>query len=129
MENRIQNKSLIVLFVIILFSWFLVQIVLSFVFPGSSWVFSLPSFFSQIVFAAVLIGFIIYQVRFQDERSMHISDKSTRNGFAFVFYVVPIAIIVLSATDISTDVSLALVLVWFGAVVSAGLSALYYYKK
>ena len=129
MEGRISNRSLIVLLVIIVFSWFLVQIVLGFVFPDSSWFLSLPSFFVQLIFAAVLIGFIVYQQRFRDERSISISNKSTRNGFAFVFYVVPIAIIVLSATDISTDVSLALVLVWLGAVAFACISALYYYKK
>ena len=129
MEDRIPNRSLIVMLGIILFSWFLAQIVLSFIFPASWWFLSLPSFFVQLIFAAVLIGFIVYQQRFRDERSISISDKSTRNGFAFVFYVVPIAIIALSATDISTDVSLALVLVWLGAVASAGLSALYYYKK
>jgi uncharacterized membrane protein len=128
MEERLPNESLIVMLVIILVSWVLAQVVLSVIF-ANHWFLSLPSFLVQLVFASVLIGFLVYQQRLRDERSIQISDKSTRNGFAFVFFVIPIAIIALSATDISTDVSLALVLVWFGAVVSTGLSALYYYKE
>ena len=73
--------------------------------------------------------FVIYSEKIRDERSIYISDKAARNGFAFVLYVIPAVIIGLSATTISTDVSLALVLIWFGAVAVASISAFYYYRK
>jgi uncharacterized membrane protein len=115
--------------VILVFGWLLAQITLSFLFPTSDIPFSIPSFGAEIVVVSVLIGFTVYAQRFRDERSIQISDKAARNGFAFVLFVVPVAIIGLSATDVSFDTLLALVMIWIGAVVFAGVSAFYYYKK
>ncbi len=115
--------------VVLVVGWLLAQITLSFLFPTSELPFSIPSFGAEIVFISVLIGFTVYAQRFRDERSIQISDKAARNGFAFVLFMVPVAIIGLSATDVSFETLLALVMIWIGAVVFAGVSAFYYYKK
>jgi hypothetical protein len=39
------------------------------------------------------------------------------------------ALVGLSATDVSFDALLALVIIWIGAVVFAGISAFYYYRR
>jgi uncharacterized membrane protein len=114
---------------LLVIGWFVAQIVVSFLFPTSTIPFSVPSFGAEVVFISVLIGFTLYSQRFRDERSIQISDKSARNGFAFVLFVVPMALIGLSATDVSSDALLALVTIWIGAVVFAGISALYYYYR
>ncbi|MHA1925208.1 MAG: hypothetical protein ACW974_04790 [Candidatus Thorarchaeota archaeon] len=129
MENRFSNRTLIVILIMLTTGWLIAQIITGYLFPASPWPFSLPAVFIEIVFIAVLMGFIIYGQRLRDERTMRISNQSARNGFAFIFYTIPIAIIGLSATEVSTDVSLALMIIWIGAVSFAGISALYYYQK
>jgi uncharacterized membrane protein len=126
---RLSNRALIVMGLLLVIGWFVAQIVVSFLFPTSTIPFSVPSFGAEVVFISVLIGFTLYSQRFRDERSIQISDKSARNGFAFVLFVVPMALIGLSATDVSSDALLALVTIWIGAVVFAGISALYYYYR
>nr|KXH78165.1 MAG: hypothetical protein AM324_10725 [Candidatus Thorarchaeota archaeon SMTZ1-83] len=128
-EARLSTKDLILILVIWALSWFLANVVMSFIFPGSSVPMSLPSILAGITWISVLLGFMIYSQRLRDERTIQISYKSARNGFAFIFCVVPAAIVALSATDVSTDVSLALLMVWIGAVSLAGFSSLYYYRK
>ncbi len=128
-EVKISNRSLFILLVILAFSWFLGQFITSLIFPGSWWPLSLPSTLVGVIWITVLLGFMIYSQRLRDERTMQISDKSSRNGFAFILYAIPIAIVGLSATEVSTDVSLALLMIWIGAVSFAGISALYYYRK
>ncbi|MFW9967878.1 MAG: hypothetical protein ACFFEA_12065 [Candidatus Thorarchaeota archaeon] len=128
-EIRLSNRAFVLILVILSLSWFLGQVFTSFIFPGSWVPLSLPSILTGITWISVLLGFMIYSQRLRDERTIQISDKSARNGFAFILCVVPAAIIVLSATDVSTDVSLALLIVWIGSVSLAGLSALYYYRK
>lgn len=128
-EVRLSNRGFIVMLVILVISWFLGQVVTTFIFPGSWLPMSLVSILTGITWISVLLGFMFYSQRLRDERAIHISDKSTRNGFAFMFFIVPAAIIGLSATEVSTDVSLALLLVWIGAVSIASISALYYYRK
>lgn len=129
MSVRLSNRALIVMGLLLVIGWFVAQIVVSFLFPTSTIPFSVPSFGAEVVFISVLIGFTLYSQRFRDERSIQISDKSARNGFAFVLFVVPMALIGLSATDVSSDALLALVTIWIGAVVFAGISALYYYYR
>jgi hypothetical protein len=128
-EVRLSNRTFILLLVIMVFSWFLANVIASIIFPESSVPLSPPSLLSGTIWIPVLLGFMFYSQRLRDERTIQISDKSARNGFAFIFCVVPAAVIALSATEISADVSLALVLVWIGAVSIAGISALYYYQK
>lgn len=129
MSLKFSNKSLIVMGVLLVFGWLIAQIITSFLFPTSEIPFSIPSFGAEVVFISVLIGFTVYAQRFRDERAIQISDKSTRNGFAFVLFVVPVALIGLSATDVSSDALLALAIIWIGAVLFAGISAFYYYNR
>ncbi|MFX1483154.1 MAG: hypothetical protein ACFFCP_08190 [Promethearchaeota archaeon] len=128
MSLKLTNKDLIIMGTLIIVGWFIAQIIMSFLVPTSSVPFSVPSFGAEVVFISVLIGFTLYSQRYRDERSIQISDKSARNGFAFVLFVIP-PLIVLSATDISFDPLLALAIVWVGAVAFAGLSAFYYYRR
>ena len=130
MSVRLSNKALIAMGVLIIFGWFIIQVIFSLLLPTSTVPFSIPSIGAEIVFVSVLLGFTLYNQRFRDERSIQISDKSARNGFAFVLFVVPVALIGLSVTDVSSDtLLLALVIIWIGAVAFAGLSAFYYYRK
>jgi uncharacterized membrane protein len=129
MSVKSSNKTLVIMGVLLVFGWLIAQIITSFLFPTSEIPFSIPSFGAEIIFISGLIGFTVYAQRFRDERSIQISDKSARNGFAFVLFVVPVALIGLSATDVSPDALLALAIIWIGAVVFAGLSAFYYYLR
>ncbi|NHI83143.1 MAG: DUF2178 domain-containing protein [Candidatus Thorarchaeota archaeon] len=128
-EEKLSNKSFFVMLICLAFGWGAGQLVTSLIFPNADWPTLVSSAFGGIVFIAVMMGFMIYSQRLRDERTIYISDKAARNGFAFVLFLVPAAIVGLSATDISTDVSLALVLLWFGAVAVASISAFYYYRK
>ena len=129
MSSRLSNRDLIIMGFLLVIGWFIAQIIVNFLFPTSAIPFSVPSFGAEVVLISVLIGFTLYSQRFRDERSIQISDKSARNGFAFVLFVVPMALIGLSATDVSFDALLALVIIWIGAVVFAGISAFYYYYR
>ena len=129
MDNEISNRSLVVLLITLAFSWIIGNIIMSYLSPSSSVPLSPPSIFAGIVFIAVLMGFIIYGQRFRDERSIQISDKSARNGFAFILYGIPILIVTLSVTGSSPEVLLTLTFVWIAAILLAGLSAFYYYWR
>lgn len=128
-ESTISNRSLVVMLVVLIVSWFFAHIIVSFIFPSSWYPISPVSLFVGITYISVLMGFIIYRQKLRDERTIQISDKSARNGFAFVLYVIPIAIVGLSLTDVSPDTLLALAMIWAGAVVFAGISAFYYYRR
>jgi len=128
-ESTTTNRSLVVMLVVLTFSWFFALFVISLIFPSSWYPFSLAYLFAGIVCISVWMGFIIYRVKLRDERAIQVSDKSARNGFAFVLYGIPIAIVGLSATNVSSDASLALAVIWVGAVVFAGISAFYYYHR
>ncbi|MFW9835423.1 MAG: hypothetical protein ACFFEK_15590 [Candidatus Thorarchaeota archaeon] len=129
MSSKLSNRSLVIMGVLLVFGWFIAQVITSLLFPDSIIPFSVPSFGAEVVFISVLIGFTVYAQRFRDERAIQIADKSTRNGFAFVLFIVPVALIGLSATDMSFDTLIALAILWVGAVVVAGLSAFYYYRR
>lgn len=129
MSLKLSNKTLVVMVVCLIFGWLIAQIITSLLFPTSTFPFSIPSFGGEVVFISILIGFALYNQRYRDERSIQISDKSARNGFAFVLFVTPAALIGLSATDASFYALLTLAVIWIGAVVFAGISALYYYRR
>ena len=129
MSSKLSNKDLIIIGLLLVIGWFIGQIIVNFLFPTSVVPFSVPSFGAEVVLISVLIGFTLYNQRLRDERSIQISDKSARNGFAFVLFVIPMALIGLSATDVSFDALLALAVIWIGAVAFAGISAFYYYHK
>jgi len=128
-EERLSNRSFLIILICLAFGWLAAQLITNLLFPYAEWPTRASSAFGGIVFIVVMMGFIIYSEKLKDERTVLISDKAARNGFAFVLFVIPAAIIGLSATDISTDVSLALVLMWFGAVAVAAVSAFYYYRR
>lgn len=128
-EEKMSNRSILLILVCLAFGWFAAQFITSLLFPASQLPLSLASAFGGIVLIAVMMGFMIYSQRLRDERTVQISDKAARNGFAFILYAIPIAIVGLSATEVSTDVSLALLMIWIGAISFASISALYYYRK
>jgi len=109
--------------------WLIVTLIVSFISPTGSWPPSLPLSAAILLPQIVLIGFVVYGTNFRDERTSLVSDKATRNGFAFVFYVIPLALVVLSLTGASIETCSALVIIWIGAVVVFSISAIYYYHK
>ena len=76
-----------------------------------------------------MIGFLIYRQSYRDERTINISDKATRNGFAFILYATPVAILGLLGFGAPPESVLVLILLLAGALVVAGISALYYYRQ
>jgi len=109
--------------------WLIVTLIVSFIFPTESWPPSLPISVTILILPLLMIGFAIYGMNFRDERTSLISDKATRNGFAFVIYVIPLALVVLSLSGASLETGIALMVMWFGAVVVFSISAFYYYHK
>lgn len=77
----------------------------------------------------MMMGFLLYRKNFRDERTINISDKSIRNGFAFILYAFPIAILGLLGIGAPPESVLVLILLLVGALAVAGISALYYYRK
>jgi uncharacterized membrane protein len=123
------NRSLVVMLVVLASSWFFGLFLVSFILPSSWYTFPLVSLLVGIVWISVWMGFMVYRTILRDERAIQVSDRSARNGFAFVLYGIPIAIVVLPATNVSSDTLLALAAIWIGAVVFAGISAFYYYHR
>ena len=111
------------------FVWFAVSLIISFISPTESWPPSLPLSIVILLPQIVLIGFIVYGMNFRDERTSLVSDKASRNGFYFVFYVIPLAVVVLSVTGASLETCIALVMMWIGAVAVFSISAFYHYRK
>jgi uncharacterized membrane protein len=128
-EEKISNRSIAIMLVVLSVSWIFAQIIVSIIFPSSWLPLSPVLMFTGITWVSVWMGFMIYRQRLRDERTIHVSDKAARNGFAFVLYVIPIAIVGLTGIGASSDAILAIVLIWFGAVAVAGMSAFYYYRK
>jgi len=128
-EEQISNRSIAIMLVVLSVSWIFAQITVSFIFPSSWLPLSPVSMFTGITFVSLMMGSMIYRQRLRDERTIHVSDKAARNGFAFVLFVFPIAIGGLLGIGASSDAIIAVVLIWFGAVAVAGMSAFYYYRK
>ena len=132
MENnleRLSKKSIAILLIIIPLTWLASTLIVSLISPTESWPPSLPLSFASLLPLIVLVGFAIYGTNLRDERASQISDKATRNGFAFVLIAIPLALVVLSLTGASLETLLALVMVWIGMVAFASISAFYYYYK
>ncbi len=129
MTKEVSNKSLIILLIVFTISWILSMSIMSLLSPSSPIPFSPISILTGVVFVSVYMGFMIYRLRIRDERAIQISDRSARNGFGFVLYGIPILIIFLSVTGAVPETLLVLLLIWFGTVIIAGLSAFYYYWK
>ena len=128
-EEKISTRDIAILLVVLVVSWILAQIIVSFIFPSSWLPFSPVLMFTGITWISVMMGFMIYRQRLRDERTIHVSDKAARNGFAFVLYVIPIALVGLTSIGASSDAIFAVLLIWIGAVAVAAMSAFYYYRK
>ena len=128
-EEKIPTRDLAILTVVLAVSWILAQIIVSIIFPSSLLPFSPVLMFTGITWISVMMGFMIYRQRLRDERTINVSDKAARNGFAFVLSVIPIALGGLTGIGASSDAILAVLLIWFGAVAVAAMSAFYYYRK
>jgi len=128
-EERIPTRSYVIMLIVFIVSWLLAHVVLSIIFPSSWYPLSPVSFFSGIVFISIMMGFLIYRQNLRDERTINISDKAARNGFAFILYATPIAIGGLLGLGAPPESILVLILVLVGAMAVAGISALYYYRK
>ena len=109
-------------------SWVITLTIFSFVWHASTESLIVTTL-AGVVFVGVMMGFTIYKHRFRDERTMHILEKSGRNGFFFMIYFLPFAIILYSLTDTTYDVALALTIFWFCSVAVAAISAIHYYRK
>jgi hypothetical protein len=125
---KFSNRTLMVMLVMLVISWALTLTISSFV-----WHASLESLIAtslaEVVFISVIMGFTIYKQRFRDERTIHILEKSGRNGFFFMIYFLPLVIIFYSLIEASHDVAMALVIFWFCSIAVAAISAVYYYRK
>ena len=129
MTEEISNRSLIIMLFVFTVSWILTMGIVSLLFPSSPVVLSPVLIVEGAVFVSVSMGVIIYRGRIRDERAIQISDKSARNGFGFVLYAIPVLIVFLSVTGAVPETLFILLYIWFGTVIIAGLSALYYYWK
>ena len=80
------NRTLIVMLVLMVISWVITLTIFSFV-----WHLTLNSLIvtalSGVIFISIIMGFTIYRYRFRDERTIHILEKSGRNGFFFMIYL------------------------------------------
>lgn len=128
-EPTISTRSLGIMLIVFIVSWSLAHVVLSIFFPSSWYPLSPVSFFTGIVFISIMMGFLIYRQNLRDERTINISDKAARNGFAFILYTTPIAILGLLGFGAPPESILVLILVLVGAIVVAGVSAFYYYRN
>ena len=126
--KRLSKRGIVAMLMIIPISWFLSTIIMSLV-TQPSWPPPLPNSVGMIVGLVVLIGFTIYGVNLKDERTSQIADKATRNGFAFVLFVTPSALIILSLTGASMETIIILLVVCLGMIAVASISAFYYYHK
>lgn len=77
---------------------------------------------------AILI-LLIYRQRFQDERSAQILNKSARNGFVFMAFVLPFIIEVEILVGSSLEIVPLLIGYLLCSLALAILSAIYYYRK
>ena len=130
-ESTVSNRILVVILVILIVSWFFVNIIIRVIFPTSWYPILFVSLLVVIFGISLLLGsrFMQFQTKLQDERTMQVSDKAARNGFGFILYGIPIVIISLYLIDVSPDTLLALAGIWVGTVVFAIISAVYYYRK
>ena len=128
-ESPISTRSMVIMLVVFIVSYTLANLIVGIIFSSSWYPFSSVSLVSGIVFVSMMMGFLIYRQNFRDERTINISDKATRNGFAFILYATPVAILGLLGLGAPPESVLVLILLLAGALVVAGISALYYYRR
>jgi len=126
--ERLSKKGIVIVIMIIPIAWFISTFTMSLI-TNTSWPPALPFSLGNLTGLILLIGFVIYGTNLRDERTSQISDKATRNGFAFVLFVTPSALIVLSLVGAPIETAIALLVVCLGMVAVASISALYYYHK
>lgn len=83
----------------------------------------------DIVAVGLMMALLIYRQRFRDERSIRIFDKSGRNGFVSMLYLLPLFLFIISLLEYSTEVAWVLIEFWGCSAVIVILSAIYYYRK
>ena len=125
---KFSNRTLIVMLIVMIISWAITLTISSFVWHASMDSLIVTSL-AGVVFISVMMGFTIYKQRFRDERTIHILEKSGRNGFFFMIYLLPFLIIFYSLIEASQNVAVALVIFWFCSVAVATISAVYYYLR
>ncbi|MGY5859479.1 MAG: hypothetical protein RTU63_08915 [Candidatus Thorarchaeota archaeon] len=126
--KRLSKRGIAYLIMIIPISWFLSTFITSLI-TQTPWPPALPNSVGIIVGLMILIGFTIYGVNLKDERTSQIADKATRNGFAFVLFVTPSALVILSLTGASVETLMVLLGLCLGMIAVASISAFYYYHK
>ncbi len=113
---------------VFIFSFTLVAAISYFIFH-----FSVDIVESTLVGESVAIGltmaFLIYRQRFRDERSIRILDKSGRNGFLSMIYLLPVFLLVYSLVGYSVEAAWALFEFFGCSVLVVVISAVYYYRK
>ena len=132
MENelpRLSNRRIVMVLFIIPVACLLALVVRSIIIPGSQWPPEPPAIVAAIVGPVVLVGFLIYGSNLKDERTSQIGDKATRNGFAFVLFVVPSGLVYLTVTGASVETIMVLLILCIGMIAVPIISALYYYYK
>ena len=132
MENNIEplsNRKIAYVLLIIPIAWFVSTFIVSLISPTESWPLSLPLSVGSLVPLIIMIGFVIYGTNLKDERTSQVGDKATRNGFAFVLFVTPSALVILSLSGASLETIIVLLIVCLGMIAVASISALYYYHK
>ena len=132
MENnieRLSKRQITYVLLIIPIAWFLSTFTVSLISPTYSWPLPLPFSLGSLFGLIVMIGFVIYGANLKDERTSQVGDKATRNGFAFVLFVTPAALVVLTLTGASVETMMVLLFVCLGMIAVACISAFYYYHK
>ena len=132
MENNIEplsKRSIAILLIIIPIAWFISTFIMSLISPTESWPLSLPLSLGILFPLIIMMGVVIYGTNLKDERTSHVGDKATRNGFAFVLFVTPSALIILSLSGASLETIMVLLIVCLGMIAVASISAVYYYHK
>jgi hypothetical protein len=125
---RFPNRDIIIMLMIFVFSFTLVAVTMYFIFH-----FDVGLLESILVGDYVGIGcltaLLIYRQRFRDERSIRILDKSGRNGFLSMLYLLPVFLLIYSLVEYSVEAAWALIEFWGCSAVIVIVSAVYYYRK
>jgi len=132
LENNIEplsKRQIAILLIIIPIAWFISTFIMSLISPTESWPLSLPLSLGSLFPLIIMMGVVIYGTNLKDERTSQVGDKATRNGFAFVLFVTPSALVILSLSGASLETVIVLLVVCLGMIAVASISALYYYHK
>ena len=126
--ERLSKRSIAIVIMIIPIAWFLSTFTMSLI-TQTPWPPAPPNSLGVLIGLTIMIGFMIYGANLKDERTSQIADKATRNGFAFVLFVTPSALVILSLTGASIETLTVLLVLCLGMIAVASISAFYYYHK